>query len=201
MLAWIMVAVTCAQAPQSPDWLEAGCDSTRPHAIVVSGTAELTPNEAFQTAIDRVQEANRERLRAQGTRIVAAQKPFWLPAFVTDRVLEDWLRRAERSGATPRVLAREDKVRDHGFGNSYQTWLLVEPEPAGASPGDGRLMGALRQSSRLFVLKCGGTVLLWGFLALVGTWLDRLTRGYMTGRLRLIGWALGIAIPTIAFLL
>jgi hypothetical protein len=198
MLAWILVAVACAQDPRPQDWVEAGGDPSRPHAIVVSGTAELTPHEAFQAALDRAHEASRERLRAQGARLLEARAPFWLPSFVSERVLDDWLRRAER-GSQPRVLAREDKVRDHGFGNSWQTWLLVDAEPAGATLGDGRLVGALRQSSRLFVAKCGGTVLLWGFLALVGAWFDRLTRGYMSGRLRLIGWGLGIAVPTAAF--
>jgi len=49
------------------------------------------------------------------------------------------------------------------------------------------------------VVWCGGTVILWAALALLCGWLDRLTRGYMSGRLRLLFSGVGLGLPAIAF--
>jgi len=46
-----------------------------------------------------------------------------------------------------------------------------------------------------------GASLWWGLLAFLVGWLDRLSRGYMTARLSAIGVALGVSVPSLAFLL
>ena len=57
---------------------------------------------------------------------------------------------------------------------------------------------ALRGQAIAFLLV---TSFWWGLLAFLVGWLDRLSRGYMTARLSAIGVALGLSIPSLAFLL
>ena len=48
------------------------------------------------------------------------------------------------------------------------------------------------------LLRGGAVAFAWATLALAVGWFDRLSRGYMTGRLRLLGVLLGVAVPAIA---
>ena len=66
--------------------------------------------------------------------------------------------------------------------------------------GEQRLRAELRKLERSTAVKAGGVAAGWVFLALLLSWLDRLSRGYMTGRLRTIGVLGGLLMPTALFL-
>ena len=58
----------------------------------------------------------------------------------------------------------------------------------------------LRNLERSTIFKVGGMTVTWVFLALLLSWMDRLSRGYMTGRLRAIGVLGGLLMPAALFL-
>ena len=103
MLGWLLVVVACAQDPIQKDWVEAGGDPAHPGAIVVSGSVELTLSDAYDAALERAQVLGRERLRQVGTRRIEQHRQFWMPPFVTDRVLDDWLLWLEQREDLPRA--------------------------------------------------------------------------------------------------
>lgn len=94
-----------------------------------------------------------------------------------------------------RVLDRDLLVRDHGFGRSYQAFLLLEKVNPNSARLSDTLSNRLQSEQERFVLNCGGVVGWWGLLALIVLWIDRLTRGYMTGRLYVLGTSLGLVVP------
>ncbi len=196
--------VACAlslQAPQhavTASWVDDGVDPSRPNAVTYTGTVELTPAEAFTAAKTRAEELTRQRLRTYGAKAAEEVSPFWLPQFVRNQQIDRWVDRQLRR-EPPAVLDRDDVIRDHGFGKSFQTKLLVDsPEPSARALR--RLSHRIDGAGELFLAKCGGTVVFWGVLALVFWWLDRLSRGYMSGRLFLLAASLGISVPGVAFL-
>ena len=62
------------------------------------------------------------------------------------------------------------------------------------------LRSTLQRLERTTVVKYGGIAVGWTALAVLLGWIDRLSRGYMTWRLRLVGLLGGLAVPTVLFL-
>ena len=63
-----------------------------------------------------------------------------------------------------------------------------------------RLRRVLSQLERGTAVRLGGVAASWTLLIVLLGWLDRLSRGYMTGRLRLVGLLGGVIVPVVAFL-
>ena len=91
--------------------------------------------------------------------------------------------------------------REHEFGSSFQTTLWVREDAVAAGKVDREVRQALTQLRWRTLAMAGGTVVFWAVLALVLSWVDRLSRGYMTGRLGVVGVLLGSAVPAVAFVL
>lgn len=197
MLALSVTLCLLAQAPplaMSPR--EGDRDLGPPHTWSVSGTPELSPREAWAAASRRMEAERLADLQARAQAVAVVSAPAWLPDFAVDRALRTWTEQQLRQ-QQPRVVEREMVVRDHGFGSSYQAILQVE-----AGGGDERrallgLQRELRREGWFLLVKSGVTAAWWGILALGLFWLDRLTRGYMTGRLRIVGLGLAAILPLV----
>jgi len=201
MLAYLM---TLALVAQGPSWGEE-CDRRQPvnatSGLVVRGTVELSPGEADLAAEASVAEKARALLTEQGRAVLADTCPFWLPPFYQRQLLQRWLGAAD-GGAALQVVDRVQEEHDHGgLGRSYRTELTVKPDPRRL----GQLLGSLRRmastGARVFAVKCAGIVAFWLVLATVIAWLDRLSRGYMTWRLRFLGATAGTVLPAVVLLL
>lgn len=198
MFATLLVCAMSLQTPQVEPaaWVEDRVDPRRPTAVAFTGTVELTPAEAFESAREQADTGMRMQLERAAQTL--ASQPFWLPDFVANAVRERWLDR-QACLYEVEVVDRSDVIRDHGFGKSFQTHLLVaNVEPSKSEQR--RLSRSMRDAGYLFLAKCGGTVALWFLLALAFWWVDRLSRGYMSGRLRLLAVGAGLVIPGVAFL-
>lgn len=168
-------------------------------AVAVRGEAELTPAAAYESATERAEAHLRAMWERRAARTVELRRPFWLPSILVQDRVDRWLADLPADQLV-RVVDREDKERIHEFGNSYQTTLWVAEEPDMVAAGEERLRSILRRLERTTAVRYGGIVAGWALLAFLLGWLDRLSRGYMTGRLRLLGLACGTAFPVIAFL-
>lgn len=214
MLALTVVTLTLVQAPQAPQqalqasqgvsqgikaWVEQAGEPGRPDSYVVSGLPELSRKAAWESARARAYEDRRERLAATGQRYLEQHVPFWLPTFVSDRVLREWQVDQDRRQQL-HELDREMIVRDHAFARSYQGFLLLE-EPDTMKSMSASLGRRLGSACRGFIHRCGAICALWGMLALAAFWLDRLTRGYMTVRLALLALVAGAVGPVLIMLL
>jgi len=183
------------QGPQDmKDWVDRGYDGSQPNASVVAGAPELSREEAWVSATRRAVEERQGHIERLATDQASAQSPAWLPEFVRERVVRQWTGEQMRSYRL-RVLDRDLLVRDHGFGRSYQAFLLLEKVNPDSARLSDALSNRLQSEQERFVLNCGGVVGWWGLLALIVLWIDRLTRGYMTGRLYVLGTGLGLVVP------
>lgn len=190
-------SVAAAAVPGADD----GHRPDRPSETVeVRGTTELSRAEAYaaarNVAVDYIRQRWSERCRRQ----IEVQRPFWLPPILMQQAADRWLGRMPIESQLE-IVSRDDVVRDHEFGQSFQTTLWVAESPDRVAATDRQLRHVLANAERRLAVIAGGTVGLWAVLALVLGWLDRLSRGYMTWRLRLVGIVLGSALPTLAFLL
>lgn len=199
MLGVILTAVLMPQGPVE-DWLTQGGDRHHPLAVVVTGEIELTAADAFAGALEQARVTVGENLRQQGSHLVRDSAPSWMPGFLRQRVLDDWLSSHDAQQML-QVLDRRTDVREYSYGDSYQTALLVQPDPAVLGKASAWLRRHTRDAAEEFLLKCGGIGGLWGLLTVVSLWLDRLTRGYMTWRLRMVGIALAAVGTGVLFLL
>lgn len=184
---WCCLALL-AQGPQT-----AAAD-----AVAVRGDAELSPGAAFASARDRMVAHVRDAWAQRASRLATAERPLWLPTAVVDATVRRWLD-ALPVDEYARVVDREDRARDHGFGQSHQTTLWVFEEPAALQRGESQLRRAVDDAARSIAVRGGAVAFAWAWLAVGVGWFDRLSRGYMTGRLRLLGVLLGVAVPAIAF--
>lgn len=181
--------------------LQAPMAAARPQeAVAVRGEAELTQAAAFDSARLRAEDQLRERWRERGDRIVAGGRPFWLPPVFTELAQDRWLADLPLHQAM-RIVDRQDQQREHEFGASWQTTLWIDEDPRQAEVQELRLRRELRRVQSDVLWKSGGTAVFWALLAFALGWIDRLSRGYMTGRLLLVGLLLGSAVPAVAFLL
>ena len=198
----LAVTLTCAllmQQPIVPSWVATGVDHERPTATVVRGTAELNPAQAYETAHREALSRLRERCEVRAEEIIQEVTPAWLPAFITEKEVRRWLARMDLDEGL-KILDRADRERQHDFGLSYQTSLLVREKPSFLSRAERRLGQQLRRAEKTFLMRSGATLGLWMVLALGVFWLDRLSRGYMTGRLSLLALAIGAGAPVVLFL-
>ncbi len=197
MLATLLTIGMLAQGPQAGGTPPPVANAL---ALEVRGQAELDQAAAFSSARLAAEEHFQTAWADRADRLARAQQPFWLPDFLVAetvrRSLRDW-----DAAAAFRIVDRADKVREHEFGRSFQTTLWVAEDARARQAQENRLRHRLRSAERDLVTKLGATAGLWGLLAFLGFWIDRLSRGYMTGRLLLLGTALGCAVPTVLFLL
>ena len=136
--------------------------------------------------------------RDRADRAIERQRPFWLPQLFADEAVRRWL--ADQSWhQMVQIVDREDRQREHEFGSSWQTTLWVAEDPRLLQRGEQRLRSELRRLERVTAIKYGGVAAGWVGLVVVLAWIDRLSRGYMTGRLRFAGLLAAVAMPTIAF--
>jgi hypothetical protein len=122
-----------------------------------------------------------------------------LPAPIGERCVADWLRQLDLS-RTYEVLAVERARHEHGGYQSYSTRLRVRPDDAAIGRAIRSLERRIDLGSRRFAWLLGGTAGLWALLGFAYGWLDRLTRGYMPWRLRLVCVGMAVAAPGIALL-
>lgn len=168
-------------------------------ASTVTGRVELTPAAARAAAIDAAVAGLRDELERRGSELAEAASPVWLPSFVTDSTLHRWLSSLELERGVEIVDGRIED-RDHGSYRSYQAHLRVRPDEGMVSKSLARLRRLVDDAGERFLGTCGATTLLWGVLAFAYLWMDRLTRGYMTWRLRGLFASIAIAVPAVAFL-
>ena len=64
-----------------------------------------------------------------------------------------------------------------------------------------RLRRAVPRAAETFAVKCAGVIGFWLVLGVVLGWIDRLSRGYMTWRLRAIGAIAGVSLPAVVLLI
>lgn len=192
MLACVLSTCLLCPLPQEPR----PADSA---AVAVRGDAELTPAAALASAEARVDEHVRSVWQERADRAVARQRPFWLPEVLVQEPVRRWLSDLPVAQLVRRV-DREDRERTHEFGNSYQTTLWIAEEPRAVQRGERSLRAELRRLERNTAVKYGGIAAGWVALAILLAWIDRLSRGYMTGRLRTIGVLAALAMPAAAFL-
>ena len=200
MLATTLSLALLMQAPGPSDsWVHAGGRAAPPNTFAVEGALELSRGEAEASATDLARDAHRERLRGHGRDLAQRLAPFWLPQLLVRGEVEAWALREER--ATPiRVVSRETSVRQYSYGKAYQTTLHVADDARGGRSAEAWLERRLEHAARLLLAKCGGIAVFWGLLAFLSSWFDRLTRGYMTWRLRLIAFGLGGIVPALVLL-
>jgi hypothetical protein len=192
MLALLLSTLIACPAPQEPQFSDV-------EAVAVRGDTELNPADALASAQMRVDEHVRAVWQDRAERTASRQLPFWMPAMMSENTVRRWLADLPVQRLVSRV-DREDRERVHDFGNSYQTTLWIAEDPKMVQRGESRLRAQLRNLERSTAVKAGGVAAGWVFLALLLGWLDRLTRGYMTGRLRTIGVLGGLLMPTALFL-
>jgi hypothetical protein len=188
MLATLLTCLCCL-TPQQP--LDAA-------AVAVRGDAELSPAKALASARTKVEEHVREVWRERAERELERRRPFWVPQPIADHAVRRWLADLP-VGQLVAVLDRQDREREHDFGSSWQTTLWVAEEPRAQQRSEQRLLSELRRLERTTAYRLGGIAGGWTLLLLGLGWLDRLSRGYMTGRLRLVGLLAGAAVPAVAF--
>jgi hypothetical protein len=189
MLATLLTVLVCL-TPQDP---------VATGAVAVRGDAELSPAAALASARTKVDDHVRDVWRDRAERELERRRPFWLPQPLADQALRRWIADLP-VGQLVAVLDREDRQREHDFGSSWQTTLWVAEDPRAQQRSEQRLRSELRRLERTTAYKLGGIAGGWTLLLLGIGWLDRLTRGYMTGRLRLAGLLAGAAVPAVAFL-
>ena len=189
-----------AQAPQDlKTWVENGFDPGNPNAYAVTGSVELSRAEAWEAVERQIDVERRDRLESVAADECQNVAPAWLPSFFQDKAVDAWLSEQMRQ-TDPRVLDSNLVIRpvDDVY-QSYQAHVLVDLAGAKNARLD-RLRRRLAVEEEKFLAKIGGTLGLWGVLAVIILWIDRLTRGYMTGRLYTLGALLGIGGPIVLLL-
>ncbi len=189
MLATLLGCLVCL-SPQDPAAIG---------AVAVRGDAELSPAAALASAKVRVDDHVRELWRERAERALEQRLPFWLPGMLAEPAVRRWIADLPIAQMVA-VVDREDREREHSFGSSYQTTLWVAEDLRALQRGEQRLQHELRRLERTTAYKYGGIAVGWTVLLLGIGWLDRLSRGYMTGRLRVAGLLAGAAVPAVAFL-
>ena len=175
-------------------WLVRGDAPDVADARVVTGTPELQPDLARQVAIDQAVDDFRESRRQRGLAIARERAPHWLPDRVTDKVVQRWLSPQDLR-ATLEILDRDQRVRDHGFGQSYQASVLVRANPKKCLEAEKVLAWEIDHAAKRLKQGLGLTIAGWVGLAFLVSWLDRLSRGYMTLRLWSLAAIVGLVFP------
>lgn len=201
MLAATLALTLLAQDPGSGQpWALAASGAGVGTAVTVEGTLELSRGEAEAAALQAARTRHRQLLLERGEELAARLAPVWLPGFARHGEVQEWARAQERSRPL-RILHQHTVARSYSYGDAYQTRLEVaHPNLAAARDGEALMQHRLERLGRLLLAKLGGIAVFWGVLAFLYSWLDRLTRGYMPWRLRLIAAGLGLVVPAIVLL-
>ncbi len=197
-IALVLAAPCLPQDP--PTWIEMSSGRVATSAeTVVHGRVELRPVEADAAAEEQVLQEFRWDLERAAREHSDLHGPAWLPSPLVERRIDGWLRglSVER---TVEVVDRFRQRHDHGDYESFQTHLLVRPDPERRAAALANLDRSLSTTVRRLGWWAGGSLGLWGLLAFAWMWFDRLTRGYMTGRLGSLCVGMGVAVPGIAWL-
>jgi hypothetical protein len=194
VLCWIAAPLATVSAAVLQQSAVLAVDST------VEGPVELSPNAADAAAIEVAAEQVRGELLGKAVGLARRVKPIWLPERVADELARDWVSRQEPMKLVE-VTDRSRVVKDHGSFTSYRTNLELRPIERVLERG---LHGFAREVQRRGLALgalAGGTLGLWLLLTFVYGWLDRITRGYMPWRLRVLCGGMGVALPGTALLL
>lgn len=168
---------------------------------ILRGSVELSPAGADAAARALLEEQARLLMEERGRTMMARVAPIWFPDFCRDQVVRRWLATSD-ADASLRIIDQERVEHDHGsLGTSYRTALAVEADDQALGKDLSRLRRQIPRAVEAFAVKCGGIAGFWALLALAVGWLDRLSRGYMTWRLRLLGLMAGLAGPTLVLFL
>ena len=166
---------------------------------VVRGTVELSEQEADAAAWDQLLERVGGDVRTRAERVIAGGAPAWFPAFCRDQLVEGWMAGLDLRQCL-RVTDRARQPRDHGsLGRSFRTTLTAEVDVRRLDHALASLQRKLRSASRGFLTNCAAVLGSWLCLAGLVAWLDRQSRGYMTGRLRLLAILAGVLVPCVVF--
>lgn len=200
LLFLLAVPSAVAQAPLGQRVASVAAETAANLAVAVRGTPELSEREALAAAREAAANEGRSRWDRRSERIEEELRPSWMPRAVAQRAMQRELERQDLA-ASLRVVDREDRSREHEFGTSWQTTLWVAEDEAFVQRVESRLRRALLDVRGQALVFLVGTAGLWAVLALGVSWFDRLSRGYMTTRLCALGIALGVAVPSLVFLL
>lgn len=191
MLTGTLLTIALAQAPLFA--------VAAPDPVPVEGRVELSPSAADASARERAVDEVRRELARRGASAVAASRPIWMPHLVAEKVVADWMRRLPAERAVEVVDAVRES-HDHGGYLSYRTTLHVTTDRTAMQRMLNDLRRRIDDGGERFAWLLGGTAGLWAVLALAYGWVDRLTRGYMPWRLRVVCVGMGLAGPGIALL-
>lgn len=164
---------------------------------VVEGRVELTPASADAAARALADREVRWELERRGRDLVRARSPGWLPGLIGDLVLDRWLRSTPVERTWSVVDVERERHAHEGY-DSHRTRLWIATDEREVARALSRLHRQVEKGSRRFALFAGGTAAWWALCALACGWLDRLTRGYMPWRLRLVCVGMGVVAPGIA---
>lgn len=168
-------------------------------AVAVRGDAELSPAAAFASAERRAHDHIRSLWRTRADHLARRHCPRWLPSFLAARTVEQWLAELPVRRLMTQV-DREDTERIHEFGNSYQTTIWVAERPQLVERSERSFAAAIRGLQERSLFKAVCVLIGWFGMAVLLCWTDRLSRGYMTGRLWAIGLLCSAALPSLLFL-
>lgn len=169
--------------------------------VTVRGTVELSPAAADAAAASMAAEHVRGLIISRAAGLVESAAPAWLPTFTRDQVVRRWLGEFDPARGV-RIVARHMDEHDHGgLGLSYRTTLEIESDERALESALVRLHRAIPRAAEHFAAKCAGVIGFWLVLGLAIAWIDRLSRGYMTWRLRCLGAVAGLGLPAVALLI
>ena len=189
-----------------PSWAGAQAVSDVPReaeaglAVTVVGDLELSRADADRAAMRAARDMRRGQLQRVGQELAARHAAFWLPGVLVDGEVDRWVTRTERRSPVS-VMSRDTQVFTYSYGEAFRTSLHLEDGPLFDQAAELEMERGVRWLGRLILAKIGGITVFWGLLAFISCWFDRLTRGYMTWRLRGIAAALGVVVPPVVLLI
>ena len=167
--------------------------------IWVRGPVELTRVEAFRAADRLALDHWKCTQMSSARRWVADAAPAWLPSALAERAIRRWVV-SEQS--TDVVRDRRVIEHEHGFGPSYHVEILLDAEALGHLDRHATrsLERELRRTERRTAFLGGIVFVVWLLAAVASSWLDRLSRGYMRHRLRVLFGGAAVAVTALAFI-
>ncbi len=169
-------------------------------SLVITGSPELSREAARASARSHAKAQLNSNLQVAAVNYLQHNPQGYLPESRVSAVLEQWCWQ-ETQQWQPTILKAQMEVRDHRFGQSYQEELLLKGIEAELPAALARLQGQMASARYWFFGKWGAVLMGLTATGVLGFWLDRMTRGYMTGRLALLFSGLAMAGSSIAFLL
>lgn len=193
-----MLSLLVAILVASSDCQDPVAASVRVRAL---GTVEISEAEADRAARSRLVERLAMDLERRASLVVTHAAPGWWPRWASDAVVHEWLAKVD-VGA---LLSEENLQRveyDHGtLGSSYRSEASASLDENKIARQIAGLRSLVRGRTRAMITKSLAVGASWVAVGLGVAWLDRLSRGYMTARLRWLGAAAGLVVAcTLIFL-